>query len=52
MTTEIKVGITLYYSTEEGISEAEAIENVKQLVAEELNGKVSEWAEYEVVSRG
>ena len=45
---EIKVTITVYYQTDANSNE-EAIEQAKNLVAEELNGKVSDWATYEVV---
>jgi hypothetical protein len=49
MTTEIRVICTLYYNVETN-SHTEAVKEVKQLVAEELNGNVSEWSRYEVVT--
>lgn len=48
MTKEIKVDCTVYY-TVEADSNDEAVKQVKQLVAEELNGNISDWAKYEVV---
>ena len=49
MGTEIRVVSTLYYNVETN-SHTEAVKEVKQLVAEELNGNVSEWSRYEVVT--
>lgn len=53
MTTkrEVQVSCTVYYSVESN-SDTDAINQVKQLVAEELNGNASEWSKYKVVSRG
>lgn len=49
MGTEIRVVSTLYYNVETN-SHTKAVKEVKQLVAEELNGNVSEWSRYEVVT--
>ena len=49
MSTEIRVVSTLYYNVETN-SHTKAIKEVKQLVAEELNGNVSQWSRYEVVT--
>ena len=49
MSAEVKVNLTLYYKVDAD-SNHEAIEQVKELVAEELNGQASDWAEYEVVN--
>lgn len=48
MEYEIKVSYTVYYTTEADGEEL-AIENVKNLVAEEFNGKMSAEARYEVI---
>jgi len=51
MGAEVKVNLTVYYSVDAN-SDDDAINQVKQLVAEELNGKASDLAKYEVVSHG
>lgn len=51
MSTEIKVISTVYYTVETNSPE-QAVKEVKQLVAEELNGNVSDWSKYEVIRNG
>lgn len=48
MEYEVKVSYTGYFVTEAD-SREEAIENAKQLVAEEFNGYMSDEAQYEIV---
>ena len=48
MEYEFKVSYTVYYTTEAD-SEEQALEQVKQLVAEDFNGTMSSEAKYEVI---